>query len=76
MPAGNEVFGDELVTHYVGPLAATQASPTTRLLALGAFGDAGGFGLTPLALRLSAAANGVSELHGEVAREMWRLWPE
>ena len=26
--------------------------------------------LTPLALRLSAHANGVSELHGEVAREI------
>jgi starch phosphorylase len=27
--------------------------------------------MTPLALRLSARANGVSALHGEVAREMW-----
>ena len=43
---------------------------------LGRFGDEPGFGLTPLALRLSAYANGVSELHGEVAREMWAaLWP-
>ena len=42
----------------------------------GAREGANGFGLTPLALRLSAAANGVSELHGEVAREMWApLWP-
>src|SRR5687767_9385245 len=33
--------------------------------------------MTPLALRLSNYANGVSELHGEVAREMWAaLWPE
>jgi starch phosphorylase len=29
-------------------------------------------GLTPLALRLTRHANGVSALHGEVAREMWR----
>ena len=29
------------------------------------------FGLTPMSLRLSAYANGVSALHGEVAREMW-----
>jgi starch phosphorylase len=28
--------------------------------------------MTPLALRLSRHANGVSRLHGEVAREMWR----
>jgi starch phosphorylase len=46
------------------------------LLALGRAEGVKGFGLTPLALRLSAAANGVSELHGEVAREMWApLWP-
>ena len=32
--------------------------------------------MTPFALRLSAYANGVSDLHGEVAREMWSsLWP-
>jgi glycogen phosphorylase len=34
-------------------------------------------GMTPLALRLSRKRNGVSRLHGEVAREMWRpLFPE
>ncbi|HWH05401.1 MAG TPA: alpha-glucan family phosphorylase, partial [Gaiellaceae bacterium] len=43
-----------------------------ELLALGrSTPEAGGFGLTPLALRLSSFANGVSELHGEVARQMW-----
>jgi starch phosphorylase len=36
-----------------------------------------GFGLTPFALRTSTYANGVSELHGEVSREMWQgLWPD
>ena len=29
-------------------------------------------GMTPLALRVSGRRNGVSRLHGEVAREMWR----
>ena len=29
-------------------------------------------GMTPLALRVSDRRNGVSRLHGEVAREMWR----
>lgn len=34
------------------------------------------FGLTPFALRMSRAANGVSRRHGEVSREMWReFWP-
>ena len=32
--------------------------------------------ITPLALRTSRAANGVSRRHGEVARRMWQpLWP-
>ena len=30
------------------------------------------FGMTPLALRMSRSANGVSEKHGEVSRELWR----
>src|SRR5262249_31674929 len=38
--------------------------------------DADEVSITPLALRLSRAANGVSQRHGEVARAMWRpLWP-
>jgi starch phosphorylase len=33
--------------------------------------------ITPLALRTSRAANGVSRRHGEVARHMWHmLWPD
>ena len=76
VPAGNEVFGDELVVRYVGDLAARAGLATDGLLALGRAEGVDGFGLTPLALRLSAAANAVSELHGEVAREMWApLWP-
>ena len=35
------------------------------------------FCMTVLALRLSAQANGVSRLHGKVARSMWgHLWPD
>ena len=76
VPAGNEVFDEELVSRYVGPLAAGAGLDREALLELGRFGEKPGFGLTPLALRLSAYANGVSELHGEVAREMWEpLWP-
>ena len=33
--------------------------------------------MTVFALKLSAYANGVSKLHGEVSREMWKnLWPQ
>jgi glycogen phosphorylase len=76
VPAGNEVFGDELVLRYAGGLAARARLSGDELLALGRAEGTDGFGLTPLALRLSAAANAVSELHGEIAREMWAaLWP-
>ncbi|PYT01178.1 MAG: alpha-glucan phosphorylase [Acidobacteria bacterium] len=34
--------------------------------------DAGPFGMTPFALRMSRSANGVSEKHGEVSRSLWR----
>jgi glycogen phosphorylase len=71
VPAGNEIFDDTLVERYVGPLAARAGIDARRLLELGDFGDNGCFGLTPFSLRLSSYANGVSELHGEVAREMW-----
>jgi starch phosphorylase len=76
VPAGNEVFGDDLVLRYVGGLAEEAGVSQDDLLGLGRSDQNDAFGLTPLALRLSAYANGVSELHGEVAREMWRsLWP-
>jgi starch phosphorylase len=76
VPAGNEVFADELVERHVGDLAAAAGIERDELLRLGHADGADGFGLTPLALRLSAHANGVSRLHGEVARSMWKsLWP-
>ncbi|HEY8104211.1 MAG TPA: alpha-glucan family phosphorylase [Gaiellaceae bacterium] len=76
VPAGNEVFDEELVYRYVGPLAAEAGLDREALLSLGRYGDKPGFGLTPLALRLSAYANAVSDLHGDVAREMWAaMWP-
>jgi starch phosphorylase len=38
---------------------------------------AGPTAITPLALRTSRAANGVSRRHGEVARAMWHaMWPD
>jgi starch phosphorylase len=77
VPAGNEVFGDDLVVRYAGRLAESAGISNERLLALGRSDGTDGFGLTPLALRLSSHANGVSQLHGDVARKMWQpLWPE
>jgi len=75
VPAGNEVFADDLVLRYVGEPAEQAGISADELLDLGRSNGAANFGLTPLALRLSAHANGVSRLHGEVARSMWAELP-
>jgi starch phosphorylase len=78
VPAGNEVFDPELVRQALGGLVERCGLAWEDFLALGKVDpDEKGFGLTPFALRTSEHANGVSELHGAVAREMWHgLWPE
>jgi starch phosphorylase len=71
VPAGNEVFAEELVLRYAGRLATSAGISGDELLDLGRHDHEPGFGLTPFALRMSAQANGVSRLHGEVARGLW-----
>jgi starch phosphorylase len=78
VPAGNEVFDERLVERNVGALVERCGFTWEEFVALGRttpVDDA--FGMTPFALRTAAYANGVSELHGEVSREMWQgLWPD
>src|SRR5262249_20254620 len=77
VPAGNEVFAEELVLRYAGRLAADAGIAETELLALGRHDSEPGFRLTPFALRMAAHANGVSRLHGEVAPGLWTsLWAD
>jgi len=77
VPAGNELFSDEIASEYLSTVADELGLRMDDLLAMGKIDDEPGFGLTPLALRTTARANGVSRLHGKVARQMWHgLWPE
>jgi starch phosphorylase len=78
VPAGNEVFDPALVRPTLGGLVKRCGLAWEDFLALGKVETSdNGFGLTPFALRTSQYANGVSELHGAVSREMWHgLWPE
>jgi glycogen phosphorylase len=74
--AGNERFAVELARRYLAELAAGCGVGVEDILALGEEPREDSFGLTPLALRTSGHANGVSELHGAVSRAMWQgLWP-
>jgi glycogen phosphorylase len=65
VPEGNEVFEPELARRYLGRLVERSG------LSWDFLETDGQVGLTPLALKTAAYANGVSELHGEVSREMW-----
>ena len=57
---------------------ATSATNRARFLDLGSHDNGAGpmFNMTALAMRTAASVNGVSQLHGEVTRQMWQsLWP-
>jgi starch phosphorylase len=79
VPAGNEIFESSLVREYFHDCATRCGVPVDDLLTLGRATpdrDDGQFNLTALAIRTTRHVNGVSELHGRVANEMWRhLWP-
>jgi starch phosphorylase len=74
VPAGNETYSRDEVLATLGRVD-DMVGEDEALLALGRIhpsDDEEPSGLTVLALRASRAANGVSRLHGEVAREMWQ----
>ncbi len=78
VPAGHDIFDPDLAHRYLAPLVAEAGVSWGELAALArSYDDDPLFGMTPLALRTSGFANGVSELHGDVSRKMWRgLWPD
>ena len=80
VPAGNDMFAPDIIYRYFGRYAEEMKIPVEKLLGLGrqdAFDTREPFCMTVLALKLSSGANGVSELHGEVARGMWaRTWQD
>jgi starch phosphorylase len=80
VPAGIDRFSRDLVERHFSGAAADPALPTDRVLALGAEtfpgGDPSVFNMAVMGMRLAQRVNGVSQLHGEVSREMFAgLWP-
>ncbi len=79
VPAGNDSFSYDLMDRYFSTYWGSVGLTRERFLELGRFDYSWGpqFSMTVLALRTAGLANGVSRLHGEVSRRMWRdLWPE
>ena len=79
VPAGNDVFDESLIRDYFEAYTKEMGINFKVLLGYGRidpWNEKEPFGMTPLALRLSAHANGVSKLHGQISRAMWQnIWP-
>ena len=80
VPAGNDMFDPGMIDNYFRTFCKDAGINLNQLLALGRQNPNDSrepFCMTVLALKLSAGANGVSKLHGEVARNMWmQTWKD
>ncbi len=80
VPAGHDAFSPDLMDSNFAHYWPQMGLSRDQFLAIGArrVGDPWEpFSMTVLALRLCRAANGVSQLHGEVSRKMWSiLYPQ
>jgi glycogen phosphorylase len=78
VPAGIDVFPYDLMSRYFTDFAHDCGISLDELMTLGQQepqGSHGSFNMAVMGLRLSAAANGVSRLHGRVSRKMFSgLW--
>ncbi len=80
VPAGIDRFARDLIEQYFGGASPVPGVPVERILALGSedyeSGDPSIFNMAVMGFRLAQRANGVSQLHGHVSREMFNgLWP-
>lgn len=73
--AGNDIFTtDDMRSCFSTAFVESLKLTNEEFLALGRTdpdNDEEAFGMTPLAIRMCRSANGVSEKHGEVSRELW-----
>src|SRR5438270_2919781 len=77
VPAGNDTFPREMMRKYFGNFAKELTIPFDELFTFGQtrLDPNDPFSMTILALRLSRHSNGVSKLHGEVTRSLWKdVW--
>jgi starch phosphorylase len=77
--AGHDAFSFHQVESHLAGAWGDLGQYREKFLELGHH-DAGGgpmFNMTALCLRATGAVNGVSQLHGEVTKQMWQgIWPD
>ncbi|MEO6213041.1 MAG: alpha-glucan family phosphorylase [Vicinamibacterales bacterium] len=78
VPAGHDAFPFSLVETHLAGAWGSLGDYREAFLALGHYDNGNGpmFNMTALALRTAGSTNAVSQLHGQVTREMWGpIWP-
>ncbi len=78
VPAGHDSFEEDLMRKYISHYHARLNITWEQLMALGRceLDPDRKFNMSYLAIRMSQEVNGVSKLHGEVSRSMFKkLWP-
>lgn len=79
VPAGFDVFGADQIKRYLGPLFENCVLNINQLMGFGKinpFDESESFAMAICGIRLSTYRNGVSRLHGEVSRRMFKnIWP-
>ena len=73
VPAGHDAFPFHMVETHLAGCWGGLGDHREDFLALGRYDNGSGtlFNMTALAMRSAAGVNAVSQLHGEVTREMW-----
>jgi starch phosphorylase len=79
VPAGNDAFPPHMMDEYFNEFRESLGIDRNTFMNLGREHpnhEGESFSMTVLAIHTSNTSNGVSKLHGEVSRKMWkRLWP-
>lgn len=74
--AGHDEFPTDMVKPYLKPFEARLNASVDEITSWGQMNPYAPFSLFVLGLRFAQYCNGVSELHGQTARNMWaRIWP-
>ncbi|MDF2924061.1 MAG: alpha-glucan phosphorylase [Paenibacillaceae bacterium] len=72
VPAGHDAFAMGMFEHYLGPMLASLPNDRQSIIQLGLDRSKNVYNMTYLAMNTATLRNGVSKLHGEVSREMFR----
>ena len=75
VPAGNDIFSNDMVAANLSKFAEELTIPVGDLVKLGLVQDSSLFSMTMLSLRLARKINAVSQFHAKKAAETWTDHP-